>query len=163
MKVVIFICTLLFIVACTPKPEVNIPMPTKVRDYSGYASGDGLTAQFKITNNGKIMKYSDAITGPIVLMREKNAPIFKGQYRDGIRTSTSSSGNAMAFGNVVYGNTDTSMKTSAKINDIEVIYAYGYPYMGVKSPKHYIQMNNVITDSKQDFSAWHKKVEKLLK
>ncbi len=148
IKIIALVLTSLFIVACTPRPEINIPMPKKVKDFSGYASGKGLTSQFKITSNGMVMKYNDVTTGTIILMRDKNAPIFRGQYRDGVKISASAYGNA---------------KTSARVNDIEIIYAYGYPYMGVKSPKHYIEMTNIIIDTKQNFSAWHKQVDKLFK
>lgn len=153
----------LFFVGCSSKPELYLPMPSKVKDYSGYASGYGTTAQFAINNNGMVMKYNDAITGNIVLMRDKDGPLFRGQFRDGITTRTRSNGNAMAFGNVAYGNSSSSTSSSAKIRDIIILYVYGYPSMKIGSSKHSSkEMTNVVINTKQDFSAWHKQIDVLL-
>ena len=148
--------------ACAPR--LSIPMPAKVEDYSGYASGNGYAAQFKIKNNGNVMIYSDAITGTVMLVRDKQAPIFRGKFRDGVNIDTYSSGHAVAYGNMAYGNTNTSTSTSSRVRDITVIYAYGDNQMKVSTPKHSwgSTIMKVTSNTKQDFSSWHKQIEQII-
>jgi len=165
IKLVVLVSIIALLSACTPQPEVNIPMPSKVKDFSGYASGNGYVAQFKITNNGNVMIYSDALVGKVMLVRDKNSPTFRGKFRDGVNIDTSTRGNVMAFGNIAYGNTNTMTNTSTRVRDISILYAFGYDKIKVMSPKHgfgSVVMTTTV-NSKQDFSSWHKQLDKLKK
>lgn len=153
----------LFIGACTP--QVSLPMPTKVKDYSGYANGNGIAAEFKIRNNGNIMIYTDSAIGTVMLSRDKNAPIFRGKYTDGINVSSSTSGSAYAYGNVGYGNSNTYTSSSSQVRNIKIIYGYGTDKMTLYNPKYSladIDMT-VSSNTKQDFSSWYKEVEEAAK
>ena len=154
----------IFFSGCTSQPQVKFPMPSKVKDYSGYASGNGNTAQFKITNNGNVMIYNDAITGTMTLVRDKYAPVFRGQYRGGTRTKTRTNSRATAYGmGMVYGNSRTSTYTSDRIVDIDIVYVFGDNQMKVSGPQHRwgsVKMG-VTSNTKQDFTSFHKKIIKL--
>ena len=123
------------------KPE---RIPKNVKNFVGYASGGGYTAKFKIIKNGRVMIYNDSITGTITLVRDKNNPIFRGSYQDGVKINTSTDSNAFAYGYVAYGNSQTSTTSSAKIRDIVIYYSFKKNIIQVSSYKHYSTVMSVV-------------------